>query len=371
MNPLVLFVDNDIANLVVFESSLDGVLPYRTATHSSEALQILGSEEIGVFLLGQPDASRPDILDTVRRDHPDTIRMVLTEGETEESVAAALEAGRADCCLPRPRDAQELRFTLESALERYRMARRLRELESKLLSAERIYSLGVAAAELAHEIRNPLGSLASNLRVATESLAGLQVGLESSQAGPRLAGILEALEDCAAATETLEEITRSMEIASRGSAGPGPLDMQEVVRIALRSIELNAKRRGVVDVETSPVPAVRGSRTRIGQVVTNLVLNGIQASASLGPRPGRVSVRLWHEGGEVFLEVEDSGPGIDPAIRDRIFEPFFTTKEEGGTGLGLAISRRIVEEHGGRIQVASGRQGGSRFLVALPASPSG
>lgn len=368
MNPLVLYVDNDIANLVVFESSLEGVLPYRTATHSGEALEILGSEEIGVLLMGVPGASRADLLDVVRREHPDTIRMVLSEDPARDSRSEVLETGRADYLLQNPWNAKELRFALEAALDRYRMARRLRELETKLLSAERIYSLGVAAAELAHEIRNPLSSLMSNLRVASGLLASLEQQVEPSgdaQLRKTIAEVLSVLADCSQATDAILDITRSVELASRGRAEPELLDLEELVRLVLRSLRAKTVRYGAIDLQAESVPPIRGSRTRLGQVMTNLVLNGLQAAASVTDRPARVSVRLWHENEEVFLEVKDNGPGIEPEIQSRIFEPFFTTKE-GGTGLGLAITRRIVEEHQGRIQVFSKRHGGTRFLVTLP-----
>lgn len=369
MNPLVLFVDNDIANLVVFESSVEGVLPYRTATHSNEALQILGSEEIGVLLMGQPETSKAELLETVRRDHPDTIRMVLAREPEPGGLPEVIEEGRACSHLPHDWSAKELRITLEAALERYRMARRLRELEAKLQAAERVAALGVAAAELAHEIRNPLSALASNLSVSKDELSDLRSSLggpDSARLEARLSSLTKVLDDCLEATTSILEITRSVELASRGPAEPEALDVREIVQHVLRSFQTSSQGRGIVEFEARKVPLIRGSRTRIRQVVTNLVQNGLQAASSTPDRSPRVVVRLWHTIDEIVLEVEDNGPGIAPEVLGRIFEPFFTTKAERGTGLGLSLSKRIVEEHEGSIEVSSDREGGTRFLVRLP-----
>ncbi|TMA90277.1 MAG: response regulator [Deltaproteobacteria bacterium] len=105
----------------------------------------------------------------------------------------------------------------------------------------------------------------------------------------------------------------------------------------------------------------------IAQVVLNLLGNA--ADAVEGKRVRTVRVRTWEASGTVHLEISDTGPGIDPAIRTRLFEPFVSTKEVGrGTGLGLSICKQIVEAHGGSISVESEPGNGARFTVALPAA---
>lgn len=365
MDPLVLYVDNDIANLVHFESSLEGALSYRTATHPSEALHILGTEEIGVLLVGEVGA---DFLEVVRRNHPDTVRLILTDAALLDEAPGE---GATEIHLRHPWSVGGLRFAIETALERYRTLRSRRELEAKVLAAERVYALGVAAAELAHEIRNPLGAITSNLRMSSELLDKLRDERAGDPAlGEAISLVLRMLEDCAEAATSITEITRSVEMASRSTGETESLDLLQVVRLTIRAFESHPDRRGVIALESTDVPPVRGYRTRLGQVVTNLLSNAVQAALSATDRPPRVLVRLWHEADEVYMEVRDSGPGIEPEVLSRIFDPFFTTKEEGGTGLGLAISRRIVEEHGGRIQVFTNLHEGSRFLVMLPAVPN-
>jgi signal transduction histidine kinase len=113
------------------------------------------------------------------------------------------------------------------------------------------------------------------------------------------------------------------------------------------------------------LPATRGDRVQLLQVMLNLVQNGVHAAGKAVSRRD-VRVATTCVDGRVEVTVCDSGPGIDDAALPRLFEPFFTTKT-GGLGLGLSISRTIVEQHGGSIAVANAAGGGARFLVRLPA----
>lgn len=368
----MLYVDNDIASLVVFESSVEGWLPFRTATNGAEALEILSSHEIGVLLADRQACTGPglDLLELARKEHPDTIRVMLAPPSEVDRAVEFVDRGTVHHFLCKPWDALELRLSLDSAMERYKTTRRLRELESRLLSTERVYALGKVAAEIAHEIRNPLGALVSNLQIAESRLNEVRRELEA-QSDPRLLAKLHDLErilaDCAEATDSILEITRSVESTTRSSCEAVWVDLEEVVRTSLRSLQKNAGHQ-LIEVITTKVPPVRGSRTQLAQVVTNLVVNAIEATRAVEGDDPRLSVRVWHEGGRVFLEVKDRGPGIEPEHLDRLFEPFFTTKTEGGTGLGLAITRRIVERHGGKISVESQPQMGASFVVELPAA---
>src|SRR5204863_283098 len=118
--------------------------------------------------------------------------------------------------------------------------------------------------------------------------------------------------------------------------------------------------------DLTAIPAVLCRGPEIAQVLLNLLVNAADAVESSTLRT--VRVRTWERGGKVHLEVSDSGPGIDPAVRNRLFEAFVTTKQNGrGTGLGLSICKNIVESHGGSISVDSESGNGARFTVTLPA----
>jgi len=153
-----------------------------------------------------------------------------------------------------------------------------------------------------------------------------------------------------------------------GSSGPAAADVRGVVADVVALVRPQKEFRGVkVEVDVDGAPLVALSASRLTQVLLNLVLNAGASVATAHPEGGRVTVRARAEGHRVRIEVEDDGPGVDSAVRDRLFEPFVTTKEVGdGTGLGLAVCRGLVESVGGQITVDASYTAGARFVVLLP-----
>jgi C4-dicarboxylate-specific signal transduction histidine kinase len=144
------------------------------------------------------------------------------------------------------------------------------------------------------------------------------------------------------------------------------VDLSEVLRLSLRLVSSELRRGSSLEVNVVGAPKVRGSSTKLGQVMLNLLVNAIQV-LSLRPREGNaISVRLREDGPSAVFQVADNGPGIAPEAEERIFDPFFTTKDFG-SGLGLAISRRIVDEAGGLLSVTRDEElGGACFTLKLP-----
>jgi signal transduction histidine kinase len=136
---------------------------------------------------------------------------------------------------------------------------------------------------------------------------------------------------------------------------------------ALAQIEPERDRAGVTlpGPDIGPELKLHGDRLRLEQALVNLLRNAIQAAPG-----GRVRLGASAAGGRVHLTVEDDGPGVDAATRQRLFEPFFTTKPSGhGTGLGLAVVEAVVDEHGGRVTVESSELGGALFRLSFPEPP--
>jgi len=370
----VLYVDDDRANLVVFEATLEGALPIRTASSGAEALEIMRNEEIAVLLTDQrmPGMTGVELAEQAKVEFPDTVRVLITAYSDLSAAVEAINRGQIHLYLRKPWEPRELRLALESARERYLTTRRMRELEKRLLATERVYALGVVAAGIAHEIRGPVGVLQTNVQVLRDALAEMQLGLARGNLDPHSTAVQlremdTVLADCAEAAGNITEITRSIELSTRSSA-TGDVDLREVIRLVARSIRMELYQRGRLELELGEVPPVRGSRTRLGQVVLNLVVNALEAMEPERRSANLLRVKLWAEEGRVRLLVEDNGAGIPPETLDRIFDPFFTTKVDGGTGLGLAISRRIIEESDGSLEVTSVVGVGTRFLVDLPAA---
>jgi CheY-like chemotaxis protein len=146
--------------------------------------------------------------------------------------------------------------------------------------------------------------------------------------------------------------------------------MTQIVRetLAMRAYEQRVTNVRVIDALAAGLPPVFADAYQLQQVLLNLIVNAEQAMLAAHGR-GTLVVRTWHDATResIVLEVNDDGPGVPEEVRSKIFDPFFTTKEVGkGTGLGLAVSYAIVQDHGGRIWVDSGDQGGASFFVELP-----
>jgi len=234
-------------------------------------------------------------------------------------------------------------------------AHELRETDLRLAHGARLAALGTLAAGLAHEINNPAAFIRSNLNYLDE-LAGQE------RDDPELEEVLAETEE---GVVRLRGIVDELLRMSRGDGGFGEVLLSDVVDAALPTLRFEARSDVAIEAKLAPVPAVRGDRNLLGQVVANLVINAIQSVRGAGAGGG-VHIATFADDRRAVLEVSDTGPGIPPEVAQRIFEPFFTTKPAGeGTGLGLAVTRQLVERHGGRISLLPSDRG-ARFQVELP-----
>ncbi|MCP3101847.1 ATP-binding protein [Myxococcus sp. K15C18031901] len=239
-----------------------------------------------------------------------------------------------------------------------------KRLESQLLLAERMASVGTLAAGVAHEINNPLAYVSSNLAYVSDLLS--QAALAEEQLPELREVVAEALDGAG----RVRAIVRDLRTFARGDEERhGPVDVVRAVEGALRLVRNELTHRARVSCTLEQVPPVHGNEVRLGQVVLNLLVNALQA---LPERPAdenrvRVSLRTGRSG-QVELEVADNGHGMAPEVQRRIFDPFYTTRPVGeGTGLGLSICLTLVQAMGGRIEVSSAPEWGSVFRVVLPA----
>ena len=172
--------------------------------------------------------------------------------------------------------------------------------------------------------------------------------------------------DATRAVAQVTDITKGLELSHRRRDEEVTADLCEIVNLTLTFVRAALLKRAQLETDLAEVPRVAGSPTKLGQVMTNLLVNAMQAMPDRSRADNRVTVVLRPEDGWVRLDVEDNGLGVAPDLADRIFDPFFTTKTQGGTGLGLAISKRIIQEAGGTISVASEPGEWTRFTVRLP-----
>ena len=226
----------------------------------------------------------------------------------------------------------------------------IRAMEARMRAADRLASLGRMAANIAHEIRNPLAALSGAVEVMAAGAA--------DDTRERLGQIV--LKE----TGRLNEIIREfLEYARPAPLSPTPVNVAEAVDEVLLLLEHQAPAGTLKAVREFP-PALSWTvdRQQFRQAVWNLCLNAVQAM----PEGGELRVTMT-AGGRLVLRVSDTGEGIEAADLGHIFEPFFSTKSDG-SGLGLALVHRIVQDHGGEIDVYSRPRVGSTFTVTLPAA---
>jgi signal transduction histidine kinase len=237
------------------------------------------------------------------------------------------------------------------------MAAALDEREQQLIRSERLAAVGKIAAQITHEVRNPLSSIGLNAEMLEEEVGNL----EGSPAQ-----IAESKQLARAIVKEVDRLTDITEEYLRFARLPRPKlereDLREIVASLLSFLkgELDARRITVELRAPADLPPVAADEHQLRQALLNLLRNAAEAMTS----GGKLEVALSRAGERVELRIRDSGAGIAPEHLAKIFDPFFSTKEHG-TGLGLALTQQIVVEHGGTIDVASEVGRGTTFTVAL------
>jgi len=235
-----------------------------------------------------------------------------------------------------------------------------RMMTARLVETEKMAAVGQLAGGVAHEINNPLAGILTFAQLMKRDIGRAPQDLESLQL------IEESALRCKRIVESLLQFSRRSHEGDRR-----PFDLNRCVEDAafLFGAQLKKAPHATLEVKPEPeLPSVIGDTGQLGQVLLNLLQNGLYA---LEGKQGTLSVTTGRRDTHVCFSVEDSGVGIEPSVLPRIFEPSFTTKPPGqGTGLGLAIAYRIVQDHGGRIEVQSRVGEGSTFTVLLPIPPT-
>jgi two-component system, NtrC family, sensor kinase len=227
------------------------------------------------------------------------------------------------------------------------------DLERRLVQADKLSSIGLLAAGVAHEVNTPLAVISTYAQMLAKQIS------DDEQKS-------KLLDKIAKQTFRASEIVNSLLSFSRTSPTEFvEVDVSKVIQETLSLVEHQLKKSGVeVKLDApSTLPAVKGNSGKLQQVFLNLFLNARDAMDT----GGTLTVHAWSEGGFARIDVADNGQGIAPEHLERIYDPFFTTKgARKGTGLGLAVTYGIVREHGGSIEVDSHLGAGSRFRVELP-----
>ncbi|NLS18858.1 hypothetical protein HGP16_20135 [Rhizobium sp. P40RR-XXII] len=254
----------------------------------------------------------------------------------------------------------EVYLSFSSLRERISLEQAKDGLQSDLARSARISLLGEMTASIAHEVNQPLGTIVASAE------AGLRWLFRDE---PDIAEVKLLLERIAKNGKRAADVITTMRaMASNKKSERLPTDINSVIEEAVLLLRTDfAKRQVTLRLELSPIlPLVKADKTQILQVIVNLALNAAQAMSDGQAWNRTLCIRTRQCATDIMVDVEDSGPGIDPHVRERLFDSFFSTKETG-IGMGLAICRSVIEAHGSWIELQSTPHLGARFSFGLPA----
>jgi len=235
-----------------------------------------------------------------------------------------------------------------------RKQRKLIETTEQLAHSEKIATLGRVAAQVAHEVRNPL----AGLLLYSEHLKGKLDGKVPPADAQLINKIIETINHLTATTEQILNYARPVTLALK------TVDLNDVARdvVQLLSTEISAHNIEIVmELDSSPVSGMLDEAS-IRAATLNLVLNAVQAMSN----GGRLTISTGRDGKKMWMTIKDTGAGMSPERIKQIFEPFNTTKSRG-LGLGMPYAQKIIQQHGGRIEVESRQGTGTQVRIELPA----
>ena len=236
----------------------------------------------------------------------------------------------------------------------------LAEARVELARTTRLTMMGELTASIAHEIKQPLAAIVTNGEFCLRQFANARPNLDEVHEA-----IMEIVNDGNRASSV---ISRIRALLMKGAPDRVELDINELIREVVYFVRYEMNQNNIflrLDL-AADLPLVLGDRVQLQQVLVNIVMNGIEAMRTMN-RHRELLMKSVKTSEGVLIQIQDSGPGIDPDAADRIFEPFFTTKSEG-VGMGLSISRSIVESHGGRMWNTPISNGALFEFILLPTS---
>lgn len=297
----------------------------------------------------------------------EVVILVITGRNRDEDLEAVLDAGATDF-LAKPVDPQILATRLliaERTLRGYdKLAAERKDMQSRLVFADRMASVGTLAAGVAHELNNPLMYVLSNLHLTREEL-------QSPADGAWLERAKQQVDEAIHGAVRMQNVVRDLKTFSRvDDEQRGNVDVRGVLESSINMCWNQVRHHATLRRDIEETPLVEVNESRLGQVFLNLLINAAQAMPQRPVEQNEICVGTYTDAeGWATIEVTDNGNGIDPETRSHIFDPFFTTKGVSeGTGLGLSICRNIVQSAGGFIEAESEVGHGTTFRVRLPPS---
>lgn len=338
------------------------VTPYASAAKALEGMDCGAPTDVILLDLMMPGMNgwQFRILQRSMRAIADVPVIVLSGDSSPHAQAIDAQA-----YMLKPVDVERLCVVIANVLHESRRA----QLAQKAVEMERLRSLGMLVASVAHEVNNPLAYLMGNLDLLEQRLSStlpnrtLEQQKHEADLNQHVLSIRDGAERIAFIVRLLSTFVRSNEddVAN--------VDVLRAIDAATRLSQLQIRAKARLVCQLEPVPLVWANEGRLAQVFLNLLMNAAQALPEGDPDHHAVTVRSFAADDHAVVEVHDTGVGISDKVRRRMFEPFYTTKAVGvGTGLGLSISREIVSALGGTLTFSSAPSHGTTFRVTLPTS---
>lgn len=367
----ILIVDDEPINRRVLQNQLALYgFNVMSASGGEEALEMLRQKTPDLVLLDvmMPRVSGYEVCRRLRIEHSasDLPVILLTAKGRIEDIVEGFRNGASDY-LTKPFSREELLARIQLHTQLAQVNRTLRKTHEELQSTQnllvqsaKLSAIGEMAAEIAHELKTPLGAIQMNV-----DLMRMKLGADSSDITPRL-GVIEQMVDRSAA------IINHIRSYSRRSENEAlqTHSVNRIIRNTLLLAEPRLRKNGIkLELELAEdLPRIQGNEIQLEQAFTNLINNANDALQQAPVKKVTLNTQAVPQG--VQVEVRDTGTGIPEELRAKIFESFFTTKPMGeGTGLGLSITHSLIQQHRGTIEVESTVGEGTTFRIFLPEDP--
>jgi len=369
---IVLYVDDEPANLIAFRYAFEDQFRVLTAGGGVEALGLLASSSVAVLLADQrmPGMTGAELCARVRELHPDVVRMVVSAYADLNAALEAINSGQVSRYILKPWREEEMAAVLRTAIEAFHIGTLMRALQTRLLQSEQRAGAQLMIRSVLHELSNPVQALQANLRFVADIIGppgGDPAIVPPGQLDDARAALADALEAGAQLKARIEYFRAGD--AAMPRRGALATDIVRAVLSAVAIVRSEVQTRARLEVDVVQVAPVLIDTVQASQLLVNLLLNAKEAIRQGRPEENHITVRVRPTEQGALIEVEDSGCGIPEELLSQVFDPFVTTKDDKqGHGLGLAIVHEIVEAAGGRMSVKSQVNKGTTFSVELRAA---
>lgn len=376
IQPRVLIVDDNEDLRMVLEDLLASH-GYATvsAANASSAIEIVEREEIpvGIIDLMLPDMNGLEIIAELKKRSYAMECIVLTAYASQDSAIQAVRLG-AYGYIQKPYEPDQLLVTVQRALEKRiaeeerkgrmaeleRLNRELKTTQAELVQSGKLSVIGQMAAEMAHEINNPIHTIRLHVGALKRRIVGKNLNLAEAR---------EAVDAIDRSVNLITQvITRMRYFSKRSDEQYTVIDINAVIADSLKMLRRHLKKESIkVEEHYAPSPLTCfGNSNMLEQLFTNLILNARDALMEKKEGERTVTIETHRpKDDSLSVVIRDDGPGMDEDSRSQLFSPFFTTKPDG-VGLGLAVVKRIVESHMGNIEVTSAPDEGTSFTITFP-----